>query len=67
MGQNLLTQNFLQHDPLNYHLKSFHRSLNVRHKIHPDLDLSIGLAPDFESLGPYQIVGLCLLSGASTL
>ena len=54
MGPNLLTQNFLQHDPLDYHLKSFHQSpLNVLHEIHPDLDLSIGLAPDFEYLGPY--------------
>ena len=67
MGQNLLTLNFLQHDLLCFHLKSFHRSLmSVLRGIHPDLDLSIGLAPNFESLGPYQIVGL-LLSGALTL
>ena len=62
MGQNLLTPNFLQHDLLDFHPKSFHRSLmSVLHGIHPDFDLSIGLAPDFESLGPYQIVGLSLL------
>ena len=67
MGQNLLTLNFLQHDLFGFHLKAFHSSLlSVLHGIHLDLDLSIGLAPDFESLGPYQIVGL-LLSGALTL
>ena len=67
MGQNLLTLNFLQHDLLCFHPKSFHLSLlSVLHGIHLDLDLSIGLAPDFESLGPYQIVGL-LLSVALTL
>ena len=67
MGQNLLTQNCLQHDLLKHHPKFFHRSpLNVRHKIHPDLDLSIGLAPDFGYLGPYQFVGLSLL-GVLTL
>ena len=51
MGQNLLTQNFLQHDPLDYHLKSFHRSsLNVLHQYHHFhhviVILSIGVAPD---------------------
>ena len=67
MGQNLLTLNFLQHDLLCFHLKSFHSNLlSVLHGIHLDLDLSIGFAPDFESLGPYQIVGL-LLSVALTL
>ena len=70
MGQNLLTQNCLQHDPrdhVGHHQKFFHRSpLNVLHEIHPDLDLSIGLAPDFEYLGPYQIVGVFLL-GVSML
>ena len=62
MDQNLLTQNYPQHDLLDHHQKSFHRSpLTVLHEIHPDLDPSIGLAPDFEYLGPYQIVGLFLL------
>ena len=68
MGHNLLTQSSLQHDLLYFHPKSFHHHLtSVLHWICLDLDLSIGLAPDFESLGPYQIVGLCLLSGALTL
>ena len=35
-------------------------------EIHPDLDLSIGLAPDFESLGPYRMVGFSPL-GVLTL
>ena len=65
MGQNLQTQHYLVNnplDPVDHHQKSFHRSpLNVLHEIHPGLDLSIGLAPDFEYLGPYQIVGLFLL------
>ena len=65
MGQSLQTQNCLLNDPLDHvdhHQTPFHRSpLTVLHEIHPDLDLSIGLAPDFEYLGPYQIVGLSLL------
>ena len=65
MGQNLQTQNCLLNDPLDpvdNHQTSFHQSpLTVLHQIHPDLDLSIGLAPDFDYLEPYQLVDLFLL------
>ena len=67
MGHNSLTLSSLQHDLLGFHLKSFHPSLlSVLRGIHLDLDLFIGLAPDFDYLGPYQIVGLSLL-GVLTL
>ena len=58
-GHNSPTQYSTQLDLLcilcHHHLSSYHRSsLLVFLHIHPDL-ISIGLAPDFDSLGPCQI------------
>ena len=51
-----MTQIHLQYDLLSFLLKSVHPSLRLfHHRICRVLDLSIGLAPDFESLGPYRI------------
>ena len=62
--QNLqsLTTDFLIHHVHVHHQFFFHRILrNFHHEILHGLFLSIGLAPDFDSLGPYQHFVLDLL------
>ena len=63
--QNLLilwTDFLVRHVHVHHHQLFFHQILwNFHHKILHGLFLSIGLTPDFDSLGPYQISVLDLL------
>ena len=64
VGKNSLTQSFLQlvllYPAVHRHQNFVHRSpLTFLHRICLDL-LAIGLAPDFEYLGPCRISGLML-------